>query len=166
MAAFARGRVAAAGDDPGAAQILGLAISAFAAQHLPLDAARARFALAHAVDAEQQDVAVGEARTALAEFERLGAPREADAAAAFLRQRGVAGRTGPKGFELLSRREREVLALVGEGLTNAEIAARLFISTKTAGNHVSNVLSKLNLRSRTEAAAFSVRYLGNEHAGR
>jgi len=166
MAAFARGRVAAAGDDPGAAKILGLAISAFAAQHLPLDAARARFALAHAVDAEQQDVAVGEARTALAEFERLGAPREADAAAAFLRQRGVAGRTGPKGFELLSRREREVLALVGEGLTNAEIAARLFISTKTAGNHVSNVLSKLNLRSRTEAAAFSVRYLGNEHAGR
>lgn len=166
MAAFARGRVAAAGDDPGAAQILGLAISAFAAQHLPLDAARARFALAHAVDAEQQDVAVGEARTALAEFERLGAPREADAAAAFLRQRGVAGRTGPKGFELLSRREREVLALVGEGLTNAEIAARLFISTKTAGNHVSNVLSKLNLRSRTEAAAFSVRYLGNEPAGK
>lgn len=166
MAAFARGRVAAAGDDPGAAKILGLAISAFAAQHLPLDAARARFALAHAVDAEQQDVAVGEARTALAEFERLGAPREADAAAAFLRQRGVAGRTGPKGFELLSRREREVLALVGEGLTNAEIAARLFISTKTAGNHVSNVLSKLNLRSRTEAAAFSVRYLGNEPAGK
>jgi DNA-binding CsgD family transcriptional regulator/tetratricopeptide (TPR) repeat protein len=166
MAAFARGRVAAAGDDPGAAKILGLAISAFATQHLPLDAARARFALAHAVDAEQQDVAVGEARTALAEFERLGAPREADAAAAFLRQRGVAGRTGPKGFELLSRREREVLALVGEGLTNAEIAARLFISTKTAGNHVSNVLSKLNLRSRTEAAAFSVRYLGNEPAGK
>jgi len=105
-------------------------------------------------------VAVGETRTALAEFERLGAPREADAAAAFLRERGVAGRTGPKGLELLSRREREVLALLGEGLTNAEIAARLFISTRTAGNHVSSVLSKLNLRSRTEAAAYAVRYGG------
>jgi DNA-binding NarL/FixJ family response regulator len=107
---------------------------------------------------------VGEARTAFSEFERLGAPREADAAAAFLREHGVAGRTGPKGLELLSRREREVLALLGQGLTNAEIAARLYISTKTAGNHVSNVLSKLNLRSRTEAAAFAVRYLGGEPA--
>ncbi len=54
-----------------------------------------------------------------------------------------------------------MLALLGEGLTNAEIAARLFISTKTAGNHVSNVLAKLNLRSRTEAAAYAVRFLGS-----
>lgn len=159
MAMYARGRVGAEAGDPAANEILGSAITAFANQHLPLDAARARFALARAVDDGQPEVAVGEARTALAEFERLGAPREADAAAAFLRERGVAGRTGPKGLELLSRREREVLALVGQGLTNAEIAARLFISTKTAGNHVSNVLSKLNLRSRTEAAAFAVRYL-------
>jgi DNA-binding NarL/FixJ family response regulator len=61
---------------------------------------------------------------------------------------------------MLSKREREVLGLLREGLTNSEIAARLFISTKTAGNHVSSVLSKLNLRSRTEAAAYAVRYLG------
>jgi DNA-binding CsgD family transcriptional regulator len=47
-------------------------------------------------------------------------------------------------------------------LSNAEIAARLYISTKTAGNHVSNVLSKPNLRSRSEAAAYAVRYLGEE----
>ena len=164
MAGFARGRAAAAAGDASAAEILGSAITAFAHQHLPLDAARARFALARTVDAEQPEVAVSEARTALAEFERLGAPREADAVAAFLRERGVAGRTGPKGLELLSRREREVLALLGQGLTNAEIAARLYISTKTAGNHVSNVLSKLNLRSRTEAAAFAVRYVGSDPA--
>jgi DNA-binding CsgD family transcriptional regulator len=162
MAAFARGRVAADAGDAAAPDLLGSAVAAFAAQHLSLDAARARFALARAVDAEQPDVAVGEARAALAGFERLGAPREADAAAAFLRDHGVAGRTGPKGLELLSRREREVLALLGQGLTNAEIAERLFISTKTAGNHVSNVLSKLNLRSRTEAAAFAVGYLGSD----
>ena len=166
LALFARGRVAAAEHHPRAGEILGSAMSAFATQRLPLDAARARFEVARAVDTDQPEVAVGEARTALAEFERLGAPREADAAAAFLRERGVAGRTGPKGLDQLSRREREVLALLGQGLTNAEIAARLFISTKTAGNHVSNVLSKLNLRSRTEAAAYAVRFLGSNPTGK
>ena len=91
LALFARGRVAAAEHDPEAGGILGSAMSAFAAQHLPLDAARARFELARVVEADQPEVAVGEARTALAEFERLGAPREADAAAAFLRERGCRG---------------------------------------------------------------------------
>jgi len=156
-AAFARGRVAAAAGDPDAVGYLEAAMASLAAQQLSLDAARARFELARAVS--DPEVAIGEARTALAEFERLGAPREADAAAAFLRERGVGGRTGPKNLGLLSRREREVLALLGEGLTNAEIAARLYISTKTAGNHVSNVLSKLHLRSRSEAAAYAIRHL-------
>jgi DNA-binding CsgD family transcriptional regulator len=160
MAGFARGRVAAFRGDPDAAKILGYSISAFAAQGLPLDAARARFEMALALESMEPEVAVGEARTALAEFERLGAPRDADAAAAFMREHGVAGRTGPKRLGSLSKREREVLGLVGEGLTNSEIAARLFISTKTAGNHVSNVLSKLSLRSRTEAAAYAVRFPG------
>jgi DNA-binding NarL/FixJ family response regulator len=50
-----------------------------------------------------------------------------------------------------------VLALLAEGLTNAEIADRLFISVKTAGNHVSNVLTKLQLKSRSGVAAFAVR---------
>ena len=164
MAGFARGRVMAAEGEPEAVGVLGSVVSAFAAQQLPLDAARARFELARTLEASQPEVAVGEAKIALAEFERLGAPRDADAVAAFLRDRGVAGRTGAKGLGLLSKREREVLALLGEGLTNSEIAARLFISTKTAGNHVSNVLSKLNLRSRTEAAAYAVRYLGGTPA--
>lgn len=163
-ARMARGRVAASSGDPEAAEILGSAIAAFAGQQMPLDAARARFELARLLARSEPDVALGEARTALAEFERLGAPREADAAAAFLRERGATGRTGPKGLGTLSRREREVLALLGEGLSNAEIAARLYISTKTAGNHVSSVLSKLNLRSRTEAAAYAVKYLYEDPA--
>ena len=57
---------------------------------------------------------------------------------------------------VLTRREQEVLRLVAQGQSNAEIAARLFISTKTAGNHVSSILTKLGLRSRTEAAAFAL----------
>jgi DNA-binding NarL/FixJ family response regulator len=160
MSSYATGRVAtAAGATEDAIEQFAAAIDAFSRQGMALDAARSRFELARTLDRTEPEVAVGEARVALAEFERLGAPRDADAAAAFLRDHGVAGRTGPKNLGLLSRREREVLALLGEGLTNAEIAARLFISTKTAGNHVSNVLSKLNLRGRSEAAAFAIRHL-------
>ena len=83
---------------------------------------------------------------------------EADEADALQRRLGGRGRVGPKGLGLLTRRETEVLNLLGEGLTNAEIAERLFISTKTAANHVSNILVKLNLRSRAEAAAYMLRH--------
>jgi DNA-binding CsgD family transcriptional regulator len=57
----------------------------------------------------------------------------------------------------LTSREREVLALVAEGHTNRWIAEALFISESTAGVHVSNILGKLGVTSRTEAAAVAVR---------
>ena len=57
----------------------------------------------------------------------------------------------------LTPREAEILALVGQGMTNAEIAAELFISTKTASVHVSNILRKLGVRSRIQAAALAHR---------
>jgi DNA-binding NarL/FixJ family response regulator len=71
----------------------------------------------------------------------------------------VAGRTGPKLVGQLSKRELEVLRLLGEGLTNAEIAARLYISTKTVATHAGNLFAKLQLRNRAEAAAFANRHL-------
>ena len=52
----------------------------------------------------------------------------------------------------LTRREQEVLALVAAGRTNRQIAEELFISVKTAGIHVSNILAKLGVASRVEAA--------------
>jgi DNA-binding NarL/FixJ family response regulator len=52
----------------------------------------------------------------------------------------------------LTLREREVLALLTEGRTNGQIATRLVISTKTASVHVSNILAKLGVATRTEAA--------------
>lgn len=100
---------------------------------------------------------------ALAVFEDLGATREADAAAAWLRSAGAAtARIGPRGVGVLTKRERDVLNLLAEGLPNPEIAARLYISRRTVEHHVASLLSKLGLRNRTEAAAFAMQELGRE----
>ncbi len=58
-------------------------------------------------------------------------------------------------FESLSEREREVLALMGNGLSNADIAARLSISDKTVRNHASNIFDKLGVWSRAQAIVFA-----------
>ncbi len=60
-------------------------------------------------------------------------------------------------FQELSERELEVLALVAQGKTNAEIARELTLSEKTVRNHVSTILSKLGLSNRIEAATYAVR---------
>jgi DNA-binding NarL/FixJ family response regulator len=57
----------------------------------------------------------------------------------------------------VTRREREVLALLAEGLTNREIASRLVVSEHTVHRHVTNILRKLGLPSRAAAAAHAVR---------
>jgi DNA-binding CsgD family transcriptional regulator len=61
---------------------------------------------------------------------------------------------GSTGADPLTPREREVAALIAEGLTNAELAGRLYISKKTAAVHVSNILAKLGLSSRTQVAGW------------
>jgi DNA-binding CsgD family transcriptional regulator len=157
-AELALGAVAAPGHGDGLGH-LDRAIELFVRHHLPVRAARAHLALARALAAEEPVRAVEEARQALDAFERLGATRDADATAGFLRELGVGGRTGPKLLGELSRREVEVLRLLGYGLTNAEIAARLYISTKTVATHVGNVFAKLHVRNRAEAATFAQRHL-------
>jgi DNA-binding CsgD family transcriptional regulator len=160
LAALAFGRVARAEHMDGEATArFEEALGAFDRARLPMEAATTHRELARQLAASRPEAAVEEARTALRGFEQLGAAREADETASVLRRLGVRGQTGPKGLGMLSQRERQVLELVAEGLTNTEIAARLFISTKTAGNHVSNVLMKLGVRSRTEAAAYALRHL-------
>ena len=57
----------------------------------------------------------------------------------------------------LSARERDVLALVAQGRTNREIGERLFISQKTVGVHVGNILAKLAVSGRVEAATIAIR---------
>jgi DNA-binding CsgD family transcriptional regulator len=73
--------------------------------------------------------------------------------------RGVVGPSAaPRGDTFgLSKREHEVLALMSEGRTNREIGERLFISQKTVGVHVGNILAKLGVSGRVEAAAVAIR---------
>jgi DNA-binding CsgD family transcriptional regulator len=90
-------------------------------------------------------------------FVALGARPAAAIVARKLRDRGVRVARGPRAGTRehpagLTSREAEVLDLVAEGLTNAEIGARLFISEKTVGHHVSSILGKLGVGSRYEAA--------------
>jgi DNA-binding NarL/FixJ family response regulator len=61
------------------------------------------------------------------------------------------------GLSALTAREREILALVAHGYSNQDIASRLFISERTARTHVSNLLGKLRLSSRTQAALLAIR---------
>jgi DNA-binding NarL/FixJ family response regulator len=74
-----------------------------------------------------------------------------------LLERRLAGSSGPGPEGELTAREREVAALLAEGLTNTELARRLFISPKTAAVHVSNILMKLGMTNRAEVAAWAVR---------
>ena len=91
-----------------------------------------------------------------AELMRVGArgarPPRARAARRGRRGRRGAADAAPLAALGLTAREVEVLELVGEGLTNRQIAERLFISPKTAGLHVSNILGKLGVANRTQAA--------------
>jgi DNA-binding NarL/FixJ family response regulator len=57
----------------------------------------------------------------------------------------------------LTKREREVLRLLADGLRQDDIAERLFISRKTVGTHVANILRKLGVRSQTQAVAVAYR---------
>jgi DNA-binding CsgD family transcriptional regulator len=152
------GHALAATDVPAACAHLETALAAFVHAGIPYRAAQTRLMLAQVLGHGDREVAGAEARAALSAFEDLGAGRDADAAAALMRDLGIkATRTAPKNVGRLTRREQEVLALLGEGLSNPEIAGRLFLSRKTVEHHVARILSKLGLRGRAEAAALAAR---------
>jgi ATP/maltotriose-dependent transcriptional regulator MalT len=135
--------------------------------------ARRREAEAHAA-AGEREAAAGAAAEALAAAEQLGSAWLASEVAGFIARArlpmgatsgigargdgdGHSARAGSEDPFGLTPRERQVLAALAEGHTNREIAAELFMAEKTASVHVSRILAKLGVRSRTEAAVVAHR---------
>lgn len=162
FADLAAGRVRAAEEDERASTHLQAAIRNFTALDMPLEGGRAQLELARALSQRAPDAAIAEARAALKTFERIGATGDADAAGGLLRKLGTRGRAWPRRYGTLTKRETEVLSLLAAGCSNAEIGERLYISRRTAEHHVAHILSKLGLRSRSEAAAYAVRELSED----
>ena len=130
---------AAAGEPERARPLLEDAVDAYERSGAPYEAAQARLWLAATLAAlGRADRAEEEAATAARALEDLGVVPQAPRSP-------------------VTPREREVLALVAEGLTNREIAARLVVSEHTVHRHVTNILRKLDLPSRSAAAAHAVR---------
>jgi DNA-binding NarL/FixJ family response regulator len=157
VAALARGRVCLSAGSGDPQSCLREALAGFARAQMPMELAHSRLALANALHDARPEVAMVEARAALDAFEQLEAARAADAAASVLRSLGGKPPSGRRQGSVLTKREEDVLDLLGRGLSNPEIGDRLFISRKTVEHHVGNILAKLGLRSRAEAAAYAVR---------
>ena len=116
--------------------------------HAPYDAARSCVLLGRSYLAlGDRDAATAELASARETFERLGATVDMRAVTDLTGQRSLPGG--------LTDREAEVLALVASGKTNREVADELVLSEKTIARHLSNIFAKLDVSTRTEAAAFA-----------
>jgi DNA-binding NarL/FixJ family response regulator len=156
-----RGRVAlAAGDALTAKRHLEDALDLYEANGLPFDAALVRLNLARALrDLDRRNPALLQTQAARETFKNLGAAGQVVMAGQLAEE--CSPMTVPMAdVDVLSPREREVLSLLTRGLSNEEIAAELVLSKHTVRRHVSNILTKLNVPSRTAAV---VHALGHKH---
>lgn len=153
------GRVGLAGDDPDARAHLETATALFGQLHMPFEAALTQVLLAQLIAQTEPQAADAELRASLAVLDGLGADADADRVSQLLRGLGAepAVRIPKRSEGELTNREEQVFELLGEGLSNPEIADRLFVSRKTVEHHVARVLSKLGVKNRAQAAAEVVR---------
>jgi DNA-binding NarL/FixJ family response regulator len=89
-------------------------------------------------------------------FAGVGLPEAGQAEALLRRHRLIP--PSARGDGPLSAREREIVALIADGLTNRRIAAELTLSARTVDNHVSRILNKLQLASRSQIVAFAIEH--------
>jgi DNA-binding NarL/FixJ family response regulator len=152
-AALAEGVLEAArGRHREACRLLESAVDAFALLQAPFEESFARIELAASLAAVDLEASVREAGVAHACLLALGSPVEAERA-----RRLAELRRTEEGAAPVTPRERDVLRLLAEGLTNREIADRLVVSEHTVHRHVTNILRKLDVNSRTAAAIHAVR---------
>lgn len=133
------------------------AVDRFERCRAPFETATARTELAASLAARgRAELAEREATAAVEALERLGAEPEAARARRLL---ATTSRTGeaPRESSPVTTRERDVLTLLATGLTNRQIADRLVVSEHTVHRHVTNILRKLELPSRSAAAAYAAR---------
>jgi DNA-binding CsgD family transcriptional regulator/tetratricopeptide (TPR) repeat protein len=111
------------------------------------------------------------AKDALGFFDAHGFGRIADACKRLLRQAGVPTRRAGRGYAAVpaplvrlgvTSREMDVLLLVGEGLSNSEIAERLFLSPRTVETHVKNLMRRCDTNRRAQLVAFAVRHIPHQ----
>jgi DNA-binding CsgD family transcriptional regulator len=126
--------------------------------HWALLCAELHLEMATALAGCRPEVAAAHARHALAVFGPIGAPQRF-AARRVLSELGDQD-PAPGPLDVLTPREREILRLLGQGLSNPEIAARLFISARTAEHHVGAILRKLGVQRRSEAAVLAATLTG------
>jgi DNA-binding CsgD family transcriptional regulator/tetratricopeptide (TPR) repeat protein len=164
LAAWVSGLAAGARRHPlgavSALEDLDRAIAGFAELGMPyeeavarLDRAPVRSAAGHSTDAVAADMTA-----ALEVLDRLQAKPQADRARAMLRRLGRRSATMSHDHDQprLSVRELEVAQLVAQGLSNAEVAERLFISSRTVGTHLEHIYRRLGLRSRSELRRYVI----------
>ncbi|MDP8930654.1 MAG: response regulator transcription factor, partial [Actinomycetota bacterium] len=155
MASHGRGQLAlAAGDADAARQPLQLALDSYVRARLPFESALVRLDVARALHAlGRHESALEQARTAGETFDGLGATVEAGKVRAMMAELSDTGHSAAHG--VLTPREAEVLRLLAGGASNQEIADELVVSRHTVRRHVSNLLAKLGVDSRTAAAAWA-----------
>jgi LuxR family transcriptional regulator, maltose regulon positive regulatory protein len=135
------------------------AVDLFETAGVPIEAARGRLGLAESLwSLGRVEAGTAEAEKALSSFARLGATAEQGRVLKLLGEMGTSARRAEPGTPALTRREADVVRLVARGLTNQQIAASLFISTRTVERHLSNLYAKLGASgsvARAVATAFA-----------
>ncbi len=145
-----RGRLQLAKEDPAATVTLREAADIWHGLDVPYEEATALTLLGQALRAGGDSSGAASAFEAATKlFDQIGARIDASGAVDFAKPVLPAG---------LTEREVEVLRLVAQGLTNNEIAARLFLSAKTVSRHLSNIFTKINVTSRARATAFAIEH--------